>query len=103
MQQSDEALPNIQTILLKTCFSNIRKAGVDTRPLTKLLSTLFGSVSEGLGYSAILSASLLSAQGRSMKNAQFQSSLLMDLLREMESTLTDSYAASLPENEKLSN
>ena len=102
MQQPNTDLANIQMILLRTCFLNLQKAGVDTRPLTRLLSTLFGNVSEGLGYLAILNDTLSQPHTRSTRCAKMQLELLHEVLREMESTLTVSYAASLPETAKSS-
>lgn len=104
MQQVNSDLQSIQKTLLKMYFSNSQKAGVDTRPLTRQLSTLSGHVSEGLGYLAMLRDTLSKAPCRStsrMANLQFE--LLSEVLREMESTLSDCFEASMPEPAKSSN
>ena len=89
MSQANWDLPSTETTLLKMFFCRFQKDGVDIKPLTRQLSTLYGAALEGRGYLAILSGSLSKRQTRSIKwAAGHQLKLAQECIQEMESILT---------------
>lgn len=88
--QQNTVLVNMHKILLKRCFSNSQKAGVNTRPLIKQLSTLLGHVSEALGSLAMLKSTLSRQPGQlTVMAVNLHCQMLSENLREMESILTE--------------
>lgn len=89
----------LKTSLRKFCF-DLQKAEIDTKPLAKLSSTLYGAVMEGRGYLAMLADTLSRRQTPSTKWCrEHQLKLVSECFQEMESILSELSKCSPSETE----
>lgn len=81
----EASLTSEQMKWLEKCCSTLHAAGVSTKPLTRLLSTLSGNSTVARGHLASLKDNLSRGRRRSMRSAEFQIEEIFSELWSLES------------------
>lgn len=92
-QGGSDSVIRLEKTLLEKWSADLRKAGVDTRPLTRRLSTLLGSCTVARGHLATLQDKLSRTRGRSRNIEEFLIQELFTELWNMENELSSFFDA----------